>query len=284
MNRLKRVLNEAGAISAPGIHDALTARIAEQAGHRALYLGGNAMALGLGKGQPFVTLTETAELVRRVRAVSDLALLVDAGAGFGELPHLDIAVREIEQAGADGLHIDDQPYPKLAGYHRGRGRVVETGAMAARLRTAAAARRNPDTVIVARTDALRVTGSIAETAERCRACVAAGADAVMVLDLGPENASAVRAAIGDVSLLWIGGVHPPVPTRQELAEAGFAMACYPFNGIAALTVALTDLWSELVQTGVTGQEADVLARGRAAIAPLSGLERAWEIEDSNAQI
>ena len=62
------------------------------------------------------------------------------------------------------------------------------------------------------------------------------------------------------------------------------MACYPFNGIAALTVALTDLWSELVQTGVTGQEADVLARGRAAIAPLSGLERAWEIEDSNAQI
>ena len=123
----------------------------------------------------------------------------------------------------------------------------------------------------------------------------------VAVSLRYENAQFVRAAtrgdgttgeditanvrtIGDVPLQWIGGVHPPVPTRKELAEAGFAMACYPFNGIAALNAVLADLWSELAQTGVTGQDADVLARGRAAIAPLSGLERAWEIEDNNAQI
>src|SRR5687768_8095326 len=114
-----------GAITAaPGVHDPLTARIAEQAGHGALYLGGNAMALGLGKGQPFITLTETTQITARVTATSSLPVLVDAGAGFGEPAHLYIAVREIEAAGAAGLHIDDQPYPKLAAYHRGQGSLI----------------------------------------------------------------------------------------------------------------------------------------------------------------
>src|SRR5690348_14305524 len=95
-SRLRELLARGAIAAAPGVHDAFSARVAAQAGHGALYLGGNAMALGFGKGQPFVTLTETVEVTSRVARAVDLPVIVDAGAGFGEPAHLDIAVREIE--------------------------------------------------------------------------------------------------------------------------------------------------------------------------------------------
>lgn len=279
MTGLKALLHAGKATAAPGVHDALSARIAARAGHEVLYLGGNAMALGLGKGQPFLTLTETEEIVARVTRATNLPTLVDAGAGFGEPEHLDLAVRNLEAAGAAGLHIDDQPYPKRAAYHRGQGSLVTSELMAARLAAAVAARRNPDVPIVARTDALRVTKSLDETIARCCAYVGAGADALMVLDLGPEQAGAVRAACPQTPLVWIGGVAPPVPTLGQLDAAGFRLACYPFNGFAAVSVALADLWQALADTGAIAQSDDLLARARAGMPDLAGLREAWEIED-----
>jgi methylisocitrate lyase len=279
MTGLRELLYAGRVTAAPGVHDSLSARIAARAGHRALYLGGNAMALGLGKGQPFLTLTETAEIVARVTRATDLPTLVDAGAGFGEPEHLDLAVRDLEAAGAAGLHIDDQPYPKRAAYHRGLGSLVTLDLMAARLAAAVAARHNPDMLIVARTDALRVTKSLDETIARCCAYVGAGADALMVLDLGPEQAGAVREACPETPLLWIGGVVPPVPTLGQLDAAGFRLACYPFNGIAAVSTALADLWQGLADTGAIDQTDETLSRARADMVDLADLRRAWEIED-----
>src|SRR3954462_9190145 len=97
--RLKALLQAGQAIAAPGVNDALTALIAAKAGHRALYLGGNAMALGLGKGQPFLPAPEPAATPARVSQAVALPLLVDAGAGFGGPAHLDLALGEIEAAG-----------------------------------------------------------------------------------------------------------------------------------------------------------------------------------------
>lgn len=269
-----------GAITAaPGVHDPLTARIAEQAGHGALYLGGNAMALGLGKGQPFITLTETAQITARVTATSGLPVLVDAGAGFGEPAHLHIAVREIEAAGAAGLHIDDQPYPKRAAYHRGQGSLIAPGAMATRLRTAVAARRNARFAIVARTDALRVSKSADETLSRCAAYVEAGADALMVLDLGPALAPQFRAAFPDTPLVWIGGVVPPIPSLADLEGAGFALACYPFNGVALIASGLADLWGGLARDGMINQSDESLARARGETLAIADMQRFWDIED-----
>src|SRR3546814_16631414 len=126
------------------------------------------MALGLGKGQPFITLTETAAITARVTATTDLPVLVDAGAGFGEPAHVHLAVREIEAAGATGLHIDDQPYPKRAAYHRGEGTLVSPDVMALRLRTAASARRTSAFAIVPRTDGLPVPGPTDEHTPQTR--------------------------------------------------------------------------------------------------------------------
>lgn len=279
MTGLAALLRAGKVTAAPGVHDALGAKIAARAGHKALYLGGNAMALGLGKGQPFLTLTETVEITARVARATDLPVVVDAGAGFGEPAHLALAVRALEEAGAAGLHIDDQPYPKRAAYHRGQGSLVPAELMAARLAAARDARRTPDFPIIARTDALRVTRSLDETVARCRAYAAAGADALMVLDLGPEQAAVVRAACPDVPLVWIGGVSPPVPTLAALDAAGFSLACYPFNGFAALSNALADLWQGLADTGAIAQSDETLARARTDMIDLAGLRRAWEIED-----
>jgi 2-methylisocitrate lyase-like PEP mutase family enzyme len=265
--------------AAPGIHDALTARIATQAGHGAVYLGGNALAMGLAKGQPFVTLTETVEVAARICRSVSAPLLVDAGAGFGELGHLDMAVRELESTGAAGLHLDDQPYPKSAGYHRGQGQLVPAEAMAARLRTAVAARRSTDFAIVARTDSLRVTKSIDDALARCAAYVEAGANALMVLDLGIADAQIFRLAFPNTPLVWIGGVHPPVPSLAELEVAGFSLACYPFNGVAKLTTQLADLWGNLHRSGTIVQPDEELERARKETLALVDMQRFWNIED-----
>jgi methylisocitrate lyase len=276
---LRTRLEAGGCLAAPGVHDGLSARLASDAGAEALYLGGNALGLALGKGQPFVTLTETAEAVRRVRAVADLPVIVDAGAGFGDPAHVRVAVRELEAAGAAAIHIDDQPYPKPASYHRGAGRLAETATVATRLKVAAAARRSSDMMLIARTDALRVTGDLCHAVARGRAFLAAGAEALMILDLTPEQAPVVRQELPDARLVWIGGVNPPVPTVQALTEAGFAMALYPFNGVAATTIALNDLWRGFYSEGAPGQSDALLARARKETATAADLSAAWAIED-----
>ncbi|MEI9927006.1 MAG: isocitrate lyase/PEP mutase family protein [Sphingomonas sp.] len=273
-----RLLSSATTVAAPGVHDPLSARIAGGAGHRALYLGGNAMALGLGKGQPFLTLTETAEVTAWVTRSVDVPVIVDAGAGFGERAHLHVAVRELEAAGAAAIHLDDQPYPKRAAYHRGQGALVAIEEMTARLRTARAARH--EMLVVARTDALRVTRSLDEAAARARAYADAGADALIVLDLGPDQVATVRARVAGLPLIWIGGVTAPIPDLATLAAAGFAMALYPFNGVAAITTALNDLWRGLAASGRIDQPEALLARARGETLAAVDMQKFWDIEDA----
>ena len=277
---LRRRLLPGACLPAPGVHDALSARIAEAAGAPALYLGGNALGLSLGKGQPFVTATETVEALARINRVVAAPVIVDMGAGFGDAPHVHFNVRDIEAAGAAAIHIDDQPYPKPAGYHRGRGRLDSVAHTEAKLSVAARARRTPDMMIIARTDALRVTGSLDEAITRGRAFSEAGAEALMILDLTPERAAAVRQALPGLPLVWIGGVAPPIPALDELTAAGFAMALYPFNGVAAVTTGLNDLWRGLMGSGRITQSPELLQRAREETVSVVDLATAWAIEDN----
>lgn len=264
---------------APGAHDALSARIIAAAGFNAVYLGGNAIALAIGKGQPFITLTETVEVATCVCRSVDVPVIVDAGAGFGGPSHLHGAVRDIEYAGVAALHIDDQLYPKSPDYHRNQAELVTVDAMAARIGTACDARRNPAFSIIARTDALRVTGAMTEVVDRARACADAGADGLIVLDMAPEQAAFVREAVPDLPLYWIGGVHPPIPGRDALAAAGFSAALLPFNGIAEITARLSALWTRLAATGAIDQDDALLAQARTETLSLAGMQAAWDIED-----
>lgn len=277
--RLRALLAQRQILAVPGAHDPLTARIVELSGFAVVYLGGNALALGIGKAQPFITLTETAQIVAAASRNVELPLIVDAGAGFGDPPHVDVAVRELEAAGAAALHIDDQPYPKSPDYHRGRGMLAPVSDVVGKFRAALNARRY-GLMIVARTDALRVTQSLDETIMRARAYADAGVDALIVLDLGPDQAARLRSAVPRLPLIWIGGVSHPIPTLSELEAAGFAAALYPFNGVAEVTTRLADLWAGLRKHGTIEQDDVRLKRALGETARAVDMPRYFDIIDA----
>ncbi|NML91866.1 MULTISPECIES: isocitrate lyase/PEP mutase family protein [unclassified Sphingobium] len=278
-----RTLMAQGPVFAPGACDAFTARLIDRSGFgEALYLGGNALGLSLAKGQPLVTLTETAMHAAAIGRTSSRPLVVDAGAGFGDVPHVHRTIVELEQAGVAAIHIDDQPYPKNPGYHRGEGGIVAPELMADRLRVAASARRDPALTLIARTDTLREGASLEEAMARGRLYMEAGADALMILDLTPDRLAEVRRAMPDVPQVWIGGVVPPVPSRDDLAQAGFALSLYPFNSIAAIAQAVGDLWSRAASDGRIAQEDELLLRMRRELAEIAGMETYWNIADDLA--
>jgi methylisocitrate lyase len=269
-------------VAAPGVVDPYTARIVEQMGFQAVYLGGNALGLQLGVGQPFVTLTETADAVHRINRVVRVPVIADAGAGFGDAAHCTVAMRALVHAGAAAIHVDDQCYPKRAHYHCGRGRLVEPGVMADKLQAMHEAGAGGP-LLIARTDALRVTGSIDETIERTRRYVQAGADAVMVLDLGPAVAARFAQALPGVPLVWIGGIAEPVPTVAELQAAGFAMALYPFNTVGAISEAVAATWRDMAATGRPAVPPKPAAQTVAAALELIGMQAHWRIESATTE-
>jgi methylisocitrate lyase len=280
---LRERLLDGPIVVAPGVYDPFSARIVEGLGFGAVYLGGNALGLHLGVGQPFITLTETTDAVQKIRRVVSVPVIADAGAGFGDAAHAELAMRALVNAGAAAIHIDDQIYPKRAHYHRGQGRLADTDTVCEKLRAMSAARRRDETLLIARTDAWRITHAADATLARCRSYLEAGADALMVLDLTPDAAGLFRSTFPRTPLIWIGGIVEPIPTQSELAEAGFAMALYPFNTIGAITAAMLATWRDF---GATGRPASA-GRPYAALArealDIIGLERSLEIERNTTE-
>jgi methylisocitrate lyase len=162
----------------PGAYNALVARLLAAKGAQALYLSGAAFSaaqLALPDVGLF-TLSELAEETRRLTRAAALPLLVDADTGFGEALSVERTVRDLEAAGAAAIQLEDQVSPKRCGHLSGKS-LVDTDTMTAKIRAAVAARRDPATVILARTDA-RGTHGFATAVDRAKAYVAAGADAI----------------------------------------------------------------------------------------------------------
>src|SRR6516162_2778789 len=164
-------------IMVPGAFNALVARLAERLGFRAVYLSGG--ALSAGSGVPdigLLTLNDFVAEARRIALATSLPLISDADTGFGEALNVERTVRLFEAAGVAAIHLEDQQMPKRCGHLSGKS-LVEPAAMAAKVRAAAAARRDPDFVIIARSDARGVTG-FDDAVRRARLYLEAGADAI----------------------------------------------------------------------------------------------------------
>ena len=170
---------QAGPIMIPGAFNALTAQMAERLGFPAVYLSGGALSAGWA-GLPdigLLTQTEFAEQAAVLARATSLPVLCDADTGFGEAIHVERTVRLYEEAGVAGLHLEDQVLPKRCGHLSGKG-LVETASMAAKVRAAVAARRDPDFVIVARTDARTRSRASTRPSGAPHAYLAAGADMI----------------------------------------------------------------------------------------------------------
>jgi 2,3-dimethylmalate lyase len=230
--RLRSRLASGPIIVAPGIYDAYGARFVEQAGFEAVYMTGNGVSASL-LGQPdvgLVDLTLIASHAHRVASCVDIPLICDADTGYGNAVNVRHTVREFEAAGVAAIHLEDQVLPKRCGQLPGARPVVELAEAVGKIEAAVAARRDPDFVIIARTDSASGHG-LDEAIRRCKAFVAAGADVAFAeLKMSPtilEDVKRVTSEVGAPCLANIAGGKLAALTHRELDALGLRIAIYP---------------------------------------------------------
>ena len=278
--RLRELLARSGIIHAPTCYDPLTARIAEQVGFECVSLGGYAMGAHLATSEPLLGLAEVARIVRDIARACRLPIIVDAGAGWGDPLLVIRTVRDLEAAGAAALHMEDQLFPKRAHYHKGVEHIIPVDEMAAKVRAAAAARRDPDFVIVTRTDAMRTDG-YDEGVRRANAYAAAGADLIMLF---PNSLQEARHAPKDVRapLVYVNSegnrLGRPIFSVREAEEIGYKVLYDAITVTLVAYRAVRDVLTRLKTTGRTGLDQTEMVPMRKAIEDTIGLEEYYRIE------
>jgi len=237
-------------LAVPGVFNALVARMAERLGHRAVYLSGGALSAAAGVPDVgLLTLTEFVEEARRIAQATALPLLCDADTGFGEALNVERTVRLFEGAGAAGIHLEDQQLPKRCGHLSGKA-LVTPDEMAAKLRAAAAARRDPDFVIIARTDARGVNG-FEDAVRRARLYLSAGADAIFPEAL--ESAEEFAAFAREVPAVLLANNtefgRSPNLDQAALAAMGYRMVLYPLTAFRVALRAAQETLGQLLNLG-----------------------------------
>jgi isocitrate lyase len=178
-SRFRELLSQDGMIVAPGAYDCITAKLIEQAGFAAVYMTGAGTAATLGYPDfGLVTMSEMVANAGRIAATVDVPIIADADTGYGNELNVFRTVREFESRGVAGIHIEDQEFPKKCGHLEGK-QIIPREDYLAKIRAAAAARRDADFLIIARTDARAVAG-LDEAVARANAALAAEADMVFV--------------------------------------------------------------------------------------------------------
>jgi len=283
---LRRRLAEPGLIVAPACFDPLAARIAAGLGFECIALGGYALGAASAVSEPRLTMTEVVDAARRITAVVDVPLIVDAATGFGDPLHVMRTVREFERAGVAAIHIEDQVFPKRAHYHRDyREHTVSAEEMVDKVRFACQARTDSDFVIVARTDTMRTEG-YDEGIRRARLYAEAGADMVMLF---PNAAEEAARAPGDcpVPLIYVNSsgnrVGRPVYDTADLERFGYKMAYDAISVTIASFQAIGALLRQLKETGLTGLDPAEAIAARKAIEDTIGLEEHYAVEEQTVE-
>ncbi len=226
--RLRALLAEKRLVRAPGVSDALSARLVERAGFEAVHLTGGGLSRQIGF--PDVGLVSLTEAVAQARAVAEatvLPVIADADSGFGNAINVMRTVREFEAAGVAAVHLEDQVTPKRCGHDDGK-RLVPAEEMALKIEAACAARRDPDFVIIARTDARSVEG-LEGALERAWAYRKAGADVLFVeAPESPAEVEAIAATLdGPLLINMHSGGRTPALGTAELRRMGYAIVIFP---------------------------------------------------------
>ena len=237
---------------APGVFDLISAKIADQMGFECLYATGYGMVashLGLPDAG-LATYTDMVGRVAQIGSMTQTPFIADGDTGYGGLLNVQHTVRGYEAAGAAGIQLEDQQFPKKCGHMLGR-RVVPAEEMAAKVKVAAESRSDRNFVIVARTDA-RTEFGLDEALRRAERYLAAGADVLFIES--PESAEEMRRigeAFRGVPLLanMVDGGRTPLLDRKSLEEIGYKVAIFPALGFLAMGAALESAYVHLQRTG-----------------------------------
>lgn len=249
--RFRKALEENKPLQIVGAINAYCAMLAQDSGHKAIYLSGGGVA-NASYGLPDLGITGLNDVihdVERICSASDLPLLVDIDTGWGGAFNIARTIKSMERAGAAAVHIEDQVSQKRCG-HRPNKAIVSRSEMADRVKAAVDARTDGDFVIMARTDALAVEG-MDSAIERAIACVEAGADAIfpeamLELDQYRQFVEAVKVPVL-ANITEFGAT--PLFNCEELAEKGVAMVLYPLSAFRAMSKAALDVYQTIAING-----------------------------------
>ena len=251
--RLRELLAGARPVVAPGSYDALSARLVEQAGFDVVYMSGFGSTASL-IGRPDVGLLSGAEMIdnaRRIVAAVDVPVIADADTGYGNAINVLRTVQDHEQAGVAGIQLEDQVMPKKCGHISGKA-VIGVDEMAGKIRAAVAARRDPDFVLIARTDAAAVEG-VDAAVDRARAYADAGADVLFVeAPTSEDDIARVAEQLRDVAPLvfnWAEGGRTPPLSLERIAQLGYSLVLFPVGTLLAATAGMQALLATLRADG-----------------------------------
>ena len=242
----------------PGTINAYTALMAERVGYEAIYLSGGGVA-NASYGLPdlgMTSLNDVLEDVRRITSATQLPLLVDIDTGWGGAFNIARTIREMTQAGAAAVHIEDQVAQKRCG-HRPNKAIVPIAEMVDRIKSAMDAKTDAQFVVMARTDALSVDGFNAAV-DRAGAFAEAGADAIFaeaMTDIAMYESIVAAAAVPVLANLTEFG-QTPLYTTQELAAVGIDMALYPLSAFRAMNKAALNVYQEIRSEGTQAAVVD----------------------------
>ena len=245
---------------APGIYDALSGLIAEQAGARAVYLSGASIAY-TRFGRSDVGLVSASEVHDTLAAVTDriqIPVIVDADTGFGNALNVQRTIRNFERAGAAAIQIEDQSFPKRCGHLDGKN-LISKDEMVGKIKAAIDARKETNTLIIARTDARGVQG-LSEAIDRAQAYQEAGADILFIeAPHSIDEMKLIRKSFGeDIPLLanMVEGGKTPIKTANDLKSLGFNIVIFPGGAVRAATFQLQQYYAGLIENGSTLEFSD----------------------------
>lgn len=254
--QLFRTELQMGPLACIGAYDPVTARIAEEAGARIVYVSGYAAA-AVATGYPdlgLISQTEMATHIQRICNATSRPVIADADTGYGGILNARRTVQLWESAGAAGLHFEDQVFPKRCGHITGKA-VIPVQEMVSKLRAAIGAKSSPDFFIIARTDALAVNG-LNDAIDRCKAYAAAGADALFVD--APESVEQLKVIARELKplgkpLVFNSARTGKSPTLNEkvLNGIGFDIVFYPIEALLASHQAVKHALNSIVNSGGT---------------------------------
>ncbi|MBP9942659.1 MAG: oxaloacetate decarboxylase [Comamonas sp.] len=258
---LKTLVHARRGAIVPGVFNALSARLVADMGFEALYVTGAGvtnMWFGL-PDQGFMGLTDIADHTARIRDAVELPLIVDADTGFGNALNTYHTVRTLERAGADCIQLEDQVNPKRCGHFSGK-EVIETSEMIGKIKAACDARRNPETLIMARTDAAAIHGFEAAV-QRAQAYADAGADILFVeavTDSAHIRALPQRLHSPQLMNMVIGG-KTPITSTTELADMGYGIVLYANAALQGAVVGIQNALQHLQATHALHENSGLVA-------------------------
>ncbi len=255
INNLKTRLADKRITVAPGIYDALSGLIVEQAGFNTAYMSGASLAY-TRFGRPdigLIGMREVADTVTVIRERINIELVVDGDTGYGNALNVMRTVKEFERAGASAIQLEDQDLPKRCGHLNGKT-LVSASEMVGKLKAAVDTRVDQDTLIIARTDAIAVEGFECAL-ERAEKYLEAGADVLFVE--APENRDQMEKMnlqfSGRVPLLanMVEGGKTPISGADDLEELGYSIVIFPGGTVRAVSFAMQEYLGQLKKTGST---------------------------------